>query len=226
MARLQLGGAETVLDAGCGTGRVTEMVLERLPRGRVIALDSSPAMVKMARARLPSDRTEVICADVLEFELAESVDAAVSTATFHWIFDHDALFARIRAALRDGGQFVAECGGEGNCKRYGTIANEVAAEPRYAEHLANMPEIGRFASVEQTRDRLAATGFAVQECWLEPRAMTPPSPREFLETVTASHYLERLPAELRDTFLDELLAALGDPLVLDFVRLNWDAVAI
>src|SRR5687767_10825160 len=112
--RLVLRGDETVLDAGCGTGRVTAVLAERLPRGRVIAVDGSAAMVREARARLPADRVEVREADLLELELDSPVDAIVSTATFHWIGDHDRLFARLHAALAPGGRLVAQCGGAGN----------------------------------------------------------------------------------------------------------------
>ena len=112
-----MAGDETVLDAGCGTGRVTELVLERLPRGRVVAVDGSPSMAAKARERLATERVEVLCQDLLELSLASPVDAAISTATFHHIFDHETLFARIRAALRPGAQFVAQCGGKGNIER-------------------------------------------------------------------------------------------------------------
>src|SRR5918997_7208165 len=113
LSRLELAGDETVLDAGCGTGRVTAALVERLPRGRVIAVDGSRAMVEEARRRLPAS-VDVLQADLLELELEELVDAIVSTATFHWIGDHDRLFARLRESLRPGGRLVAQCGGGGN----------------------------------------------------------------------------------------------------------------
>ena len=115
--RLELEGDETVLDAGCGPGRVTELLLDRLPRGRVVALDGSPAMIGRARERLRrfGDRARFLVADVGEpIPLAEPVDAIVSTATFHWVPDHDALFRNLAAVLRPGGQLVAQCGGAGN----------------------------------------------------------------------------------------------------------------
>ena len=224
--RLQLAGDEAVLDAGCGTGRVTELLLARLPRGRVVAVDGSAAMAELARARLDPQRVEVICSDLLELELAERLDAAISTATFHWIFDHDELFRRIRAALRDGAQFVAQCGGVGNIDRARTIGAELAGRAPYGEHLATVGSLWNYATVEQTTERLERAGFEVAACWLEPQPTTPPNPREFLATVIFAPYLERLPAELHDRFLDELVAALGDPLVLDYVRLNWDAIAV
>src|SRR3712207_8551163 len=116
--RLRLDGDETVLDAGCGTGRVTAALLERLPRGRVIAVDGSPAMVEEARRRLP-DTVDVREADLLELELGEPVDAIVSTATFHWIGDHDTLFTRLRRALKPGGRLGAPGGRAGDAQRLG-----------------------------------------------------------------------------------------------------------
>ena len=225
VARLALRGDETVLDAGAGTGRVTEMVLERLPRGRVIAVDGSVSMAERARERLPADRVTVICSDLLALELPEPVDAVISTATFHWILDHDALFARMRRLLRPGGQFVAQCGGEGNIAHVRAIGAAIASRPPYARHLAAMPETWNYATVAATSERLARADFEVSECWLQPAPATPPRPREFLETVIFAPHLERMPAALREDYLDAIVAELGDPVVLDYVRLNWDATA-
>jgi trans-aconitate 2-methyltransferase len=223
--RLSLRGDETVLDAGAGTGRVSEMVLERLPHGRLIAVDGSPAMAARARERLPADRVSVICADLLELELAEQVDAVISTATFHWVRDHDALFARLRGVLREGGQFVAQCGGEGNIARVRDIGARVSSRSPFQQHLAAIGEVWNYASVAATRERLERAGFEVSACWIAPAPTTPPAPREFLETVIFAPYLELLPAQLRDPFLDATLAELGEPVVLDYQRLNWDALA-
>ncbi len=111
--RLALAGDEVVLDAGCGSGRVTEALLARLPHGRVIALDASESMVAAARGRLAEQaaRVDFRVGDLLELELQAPVDAVLSTATFHWISDHEHLFARLRGALRAGGRLVAQCGG-------------------------------------------------------------------------------------------------------------------
>ncbi len=225
VGRLELRGDETVLDAGCGTGRVTDMLLERLPRGRVLAVDGSPSMVATARARLDPSRVRVVCCDLLELTVPAPLDAAISTATFHWIADHDALFARIRRSLRPGAAFVAQCGGEGNIDRVRRLATEIAAAPPFAPYFAGWPGPWHYASPERTRERLERAGFAVLDCWLEPAPVTPPRPREFLETVICAPYLERVPAALCPGFLDHMLDGLGEEPVLDYVRLNWDAVA-
>ncbi len=123
--RLGLEGGETVLDAGCGSGRTTAIVIERLPEGRVIAVDGSPSMVEEVRSVLRPQDTALV-SDLTKLELDERVDAVFSTAVFHWIMDHDALFARMRAALKDGGRFAAQCGGEGNIHSFRVAAEEVA----------------------------------------------------------------------------------------------------
>jgi trans-aconitate 2-methyltransferase len=221
LERLPLRGDETVLDAGCGSGRVTQVLLERLPRGRVVAVDSSESMVEHAREALDPERTTVFRADLTELELDEPVDAAFSNAVFHWIPDHDALFARLNEALRPGGPLVAQCGGKGNVARFHAAAREVAAEEPYAAHLAGWTGPWNFAGAEKTAERLERAGFTDIGTWLEPYPVTPPDPPAFLRTVCLGPHLERLPGELKDDFVAAVCERCGTK--LDYVRLNIDA---
>jgi trans-aconitate 2-methyltransferase len=229
LARLQLHGEESVLDAGCGSGRISEMIAARVPRGRVIAVDGSASMAEAASERLAGliaeGRAEVQVSDLLELELDEPVDAILSTATFHWISDHDLLFRRMRAALRPGGGFVAQCGGEGNIDELRARAREVLANAPYAEHFVGWRNPWNYAAAEITRERLLAAGFASAETWLTPAPSEPEQPREFLTTVVLGPHVQQLPPELRERFMDEVMEALGEPVVIDYVRLNIDAVA-
>ena len=222
--RLELAGDETVLDAGCGSGRVTEALIERLPRGHVIALDASSSMVQSARERL-GERAEVREADLLELQLGEPVDAIFSTATFHWIADHELLFARLHAALRPGGRLVAQCGGEGNIDVLRGVARAVIEREPYAEHFRDWKPPWYYAGPEVTRERLLAAGFAAAECWLAPAPQQPEHPREFLSTIVLGPHYQRLPVQLRESFMDTVLGELGEPVVVDYVRLNIDALA-
>jgi trans-aconitate 2-methyltransferase len=220
LERLPLDGGETVLDAGCGSGRVTEQLLERLPHGRVVATDAAPSMLAEARTRLErfGDRVEFVECDLgRPLPVDGPVDAVFSTATFHWVPDHDALFANLAAVLRPGGWLVAQCGGAGN----------VASVQRVASELLEDGWMGpwTFATPEQTSARLAAAGFVEVETWLhdEPTPLEPGEPLEtFLATVILRAHLERMPEADRAGFVRRVAERLPEP-VIDYVRLNMVA---
>jgi trans-aconitate 2-methyltransferase len=217
--RLELTGEETVLDAGCGSGGVTELLIERLPRGRVIAVDAAPSMADHARELL-GDRATVIESDLQELVLDEPVDAVFSNAVFHWVPDHDLLFRRMHDALRPGGRMSVQCGGEGNVERFHGLAAEVGAEEPYAEYFTGWPGPWNFAGAELTHERLIRAGFTEAQTWLEPWPIVPDEPRAFIRTVCLGPHLERLPDHLRDAYLDAVSERMGALPELDYVRLN------
>ena len=217
--RLVLAGDETVLDAGCGTGKVTRELHARLPRGRVIAVDASASMVEQARAQLPED-VDVRAADLLDLQLGEPVDAILSTATFHWIGDHDRLFARLRDALKPGGRLVAQCGGAGNVAAVKQAGLEVAREAPYREHLDGWGGDWNFASPAQTDARLHRAGFTDVWCWSTRVDVDLDDPAGYLGAICLGSFLEKLPEALHDGFIDAAVERLGTPLTLHYVRLN------
>ncbi len=179
-------------------------------------------MVAKARERL-GEGVDYLVADLAELELAEPVDLVFSTATFHWLLDHDRLFARLRAALRPGGRLVAQCGGEGNVARHAEAIAAVVARPEFAEHFEAASGMWNFAGPEETEARLLAAGFADARCWLEPKPVQPPDPLAFTSTVTLGPLLAQLPEAKRRPFAEAVLAESEQPLVLDYVRLNIEA---
>jgi trans-aconitate 2-methyltransferase len=227
--RLRLAGDETVLDAGCGSGRITAKLIERLPRGHVIALDASASMVAAARERL-GPGADVRQGDLLELDLSEldldgPLDAIFSTATFHWIADHELLFARLHAALRPGGRLLAQCGGEGNISGLRGRAGTVVQRGPYAEHFREWRPPWNYANPTDTEARLQGAGFSASECWLAPAPQQPEHPREFLSTIVLGPHVQHLPQPLREPFMDEVMEVLGEPVVVDYVRLDIDATA-
>lgn len=215
---LALDGDETVLDAGCGTGRVTEWLLDRLPHGRVIALDGSARMLEEARERLGGDRRiAFVQADLgLPLPLDEPVDAIVSTSTFHWVRDHDALFANLRAVLRPGGRLLADCGGAGNVSRVLDAVGELGVTGNH----------WTFATPEETLDQLARAGFSDATARLVPRPMElePEALPDYLRSVVLGPYLDRLDAPAGDRLVDGVAERLPDA-TLDYVRLELSARA-
>jgi trans-aconitate 2-methyltransferase len=222
LERLPLRGDEVVLDAGCGSGRVTAVLAERLPRGRVYGVDASESMAEHARSAL-GDRATVLCQNLVELELPEPVDAIFSNATFHWVLDHEALFAALRRAMKPGARLVAQCGGRGNIDAFRRAADSVAAEEPFDSYFAGWTEPWHYAGPEETAARLAAAGFADVQTWLEPKRVEPD--RAFVETVCLLPHLRQLPGDLGSVFVDRVLARVGEPVALEYVRLNMVASA-
>lgn len=224
LERLELCGDEAALDAGCGSGRVSAELLKRLPEGRLVAVDGSEAMIAKARERLGDDATYLV-ADLSELEVAEPVDLIFSTATFHWIADHERLFAQLHAALAPGGRLVAQCGGEGNVASHATAIRKVVARPEFAPYFEDMSGMWNFAAPDVTEERLRGAGFAEARCWLQPWPVTPEQPYEFITTVTIGPHLARLPEELHRPFAEAIIEVSEQPLTLDYMRLNIEATA-
>ena len=222
--RLELAGDERVMDAGCGSGRVTARLLERLPDGSVICVDASESMIEQAREAL-GDRAEYLVADLAEIEVDEPVDVIFSTATFHWVIDHDKLFSHLHAALRPGGRLHAQCGGQGNVAKHAEAIITVATRPEFIDNFQDMTVMWNFASPEETEEKLRRAGFDQVRCWLEDKPVQPEHPYDFTTTVTMGPHLARLPEERRREFAEAVLELEDDPLTLNYVRLNIEAKA-
>ena len=210
---LELQGDERVLDAGCGTGQVTAALLQRLPRGEVVALDGSASMIERARERLWDDRVTYVVADLHRpLPLDGPVDAVLSTATFHWVLDHDALFRNVASVMRAGAQLAAQCGGEGN------IASIEAALRGLGED-----SVGRkhYAGPSRTRERLEATGFSEVEVWLheEPTPVPEDDLEPYLEAICLGDHVQGMDADDRRTFVEEVARRMPAS-TIDYVRLN------
>jgi len=243
LSRLVPQPGERVLDIGCGTGRLTAELVAALGDGMVVAIDRSEAMLREAAAqpvepagphRLPdrfiADRAGVrVCfvrADGAALPFVDAFDAVLSTATFHWILDHDQLFASIYRALAPGGRLVAQCGGGANLGRLLDRAGALAAAPAVARYFDGWRGPWKFADVPTTIERLDKASFTAIDVFLEPAPATLPdraSFREFVSCVCLRDHLTRLPEEDRPQFLDALAdqaASDSPPFTLDYWRLN------
>lgn len=217
--RLGLSGDEQVLDAGCGTGRDLARLLERHPGATAIGVDASASMLAQARDRLApfAGRVELVEADLVALPPLGPVDAVMSVAAFHWVTDHDALFAGLASVMRPGARLATDAGGQGN------IANVEAG-------LAAVRGVTftekRFAGVDATRERLERAGFLVEDVRLrpDPLVIDDPAVRSlYLRTIALGSQLAGLPADEHAAFADAVRDAMPSP-VIDYVRLEIDAV--
>jgi trans-aconitate methyltransferase len=233
LSRLEVAGDERVIDAGCGTGRLTGELMARLPRGRLVAIDRSWNMLLTARANLRPDfgrRVSFARVELPHLPFAGWADLVFSTATFHWVRDHDALFANIFRSLRPGGRLFAQCGGGPNLARAHALAQSVMQREPFARWFDGWPSVWEFSTPDVTAARLRAAGFDAVETSLEPAPTTlagETSYREFVTTVIYNPHLERIPEPaLRARFIDEITALSrreSPPFTLDYWRLNIDA---
>ena len=233
LGRLGLRGDEDAIDAGCGTGKVTGFLLERLPRGTVLAVDGSRAMVEAAAERFAGEpRVRMEHQDLLELEVKDPVGLVFSTATFHWIEEHGRLFGRLARALKPGGRLAAQCGGEGNISRATRATREVMRWERFQPFFVGWDDDKNYAGAEETKERLERAGFEGVETWLHEEPTRFGSVEElarFLATVVLGGHLQRLPEGEKGAFAEavaeEISAEDGDPL-LDYVRLNMTATRV
>lgn len=233
LERLPLTGDETVIDAGCGTGRMTAALLDRLPAGHVIALDRSAAMLAEAEAFLTpryGDRASLVQADLNTSRFEVGADHIFSTATFHWIADHQRLFRALSGSIRPGGWLVAQCGGGPNIARLRERIAQLATDTAFAQPLQAWPGPWTFATPEETTERLTEAGFTAIETEVIPAPTTlddAAAYREFLRTVVLGEHLARLPtAADQDALLGALTSAAATddpPFTLDYWRLNLKA---
>ncbi len=204
LSRLELRGDEVVLDAGCGSGKITAVLADLVPRGRVYAVDAAPSMVAHTQQAL-GDRATVLCQDLTELTLPEPADVIFSNATFHWLADHEALFAALHRTLAPGGRLLAQCGGRGNIDRFRRLSDEVAGEEPFAPFFADWSKPWNYATAEETADRLSRAGFADVRTWLEDRPTELAEPRAFIATVCLVRHLDPLPAWLREPFVERVM---------------------
>jgi trans-aconitate 2-methyltransferase len=233
LSRLSVNGDERAIDAGCGSGRLTHALTERLPRGTVVAIDRSWNMLLTARTNLRpayGNRVKFAQVSLPDMPFSEYADLVFSTATFHWVKDHAALFAGIHRALRTGGRLHAQCGGGPNLARAHAAAEAVMRKEPFAQFFSDWPGPWQFADAETTAIRLRAAGFIDIDTGLEEAPTTLASEddyREFVTTVIYHPHLDRLPEpHLKREFIDrvtELSSQDDPPFTLDYWRLNMTA---
>ena len=233
LERLSLQGSELVLDVGCGTGRLTEKLLERLPRGSAVGIDMSANMLETActylRPRFAA-RIRFLQADAAALPFHEAADAIFSTATIHWVLDHDGLFASLHTALKPGGRLVAQCGGGRNIERIHSRCLALMQEPQFASYYTTWSAPWTYADAATTAARLERAGFVDIGTDVVPAPVVfddAASFREFVTHVIARPFLAPITVSAdQDRFMTritELAAQDCRPFELDYWRLNMEA---
>jgi trans-aconitate methyltransferase len=231
LQRLDLRGNERVMDAGCGSGRLTAKLLEKLPRGVVVGVDLSHNMLSQAEVHLRHFGRQIkfVQADLAHLPFDNDFEVVFSTASFHWVTNHQSLFRSLARSLKPGGILEAQCGGGANLRDVHRRVHVLMHAPKYARYFEHWKSPWEFADAATTAARLTQAGFVDVETWLEASPVHFESAKEyksFMEPVILRPFLNAISQEqLREQFVDELVTdAIKDPdFCLDYWRLNIKA---
>ena len=230
--RLKLRGDETVIDAGCGTGRLTQLLVDMLPKGRVIAADLSQNMLRSGRENLARAHGRIfwVAVDLQHLPFEQVCDGIFSTAAFHWVKDHNQLFRCLFSVLKPGGWLEAQCGGGENLRRLVERADKLLGSSTLQPYFHGWTSPWVFANPQDTAERLNKAGFVVLGSGLEyaPVQLADAAAfREYMSSVVFHQHLRRISEpKLQQEFIEHLTseAASDDPpFVLDYWRLNMSA---
>lgn len=237
ISRLRFAGNETILDIGCGDGKITAEFAAHVPRGHVIGIDLAPEMIDYARATFPPERylnLEFHRMDARDIVLEHECNLVFSNAALHWVDDKRAVLLGAARLLKPGGRIVISCGGRGNAAEIARVLEAVIRRPQWAPYFKDFDFQYYFLGPEDYTPWIAETGLLPVRLELVPKDMTHAG-REGLAAwlrTTWLPYTARIPEERRQEFLaewmDEYLAhhSLDENGLahVEMVRLEVDAV--
>jgi trans-aconitate 2-methyltransferase len=223
--KLRLRGDEDVLDIGCGDGRATALIAERLPEGSVLGIDNSASMIALAEEQFPPppsaspagpSASRSACSnmrfrqmDAVRLELPRSFDVAFSNAALHWVEDHEAMLRGVHACLRPGGRLLFQMGGRGNAADVRAVVDESVARSHWRGYFEDFPSPYYFYGPDDYEAWLPRAGFRVAHAELIAKDMRHAGRVALVSWLRTTWfpYSDRLPPDLRETFLAELATA-------------------
>jgi trans-aconitate 2-methyltransferase len=236
LQKLHLCGSESVLDLGCGTGRITALLAERLKSGHVVGIDASSDMITFAqRTYTQYANLQFFHMDACALDLAQSFDGVFSNAVMHWIKDHLQVLQRIRAHLKPGGRILFQMGGRNNVYRVQQTIDAIITLPEWEDYFEDFEIPYHFYGVEEYSTWLPLADFRSERVELISKDMQQPGVVGFkgwLRT-TWFPFINQVPVAQQNRFTDQVAEAYVAQYPLDelgwvhvpMVRLEVEAVA-
>jgi trans-aconitate methyltransferase len=239
ITKLNLQGHESVLDIGCGDGKVSAQLARKVKKGKVVGIDSSESMINHAVEQFPPTTNPNLSfrlMDATEIHSSEKFDVAFSNATLHWVEDHGAVLRGVHSCLKSGGKILFQMGGRGNAiEAFGAII-EILQRPQWRRYVKGFMLPYHFYGPEEYEDWFRETGFRPVRFELIPKDMQHAGAEGLKGWFRTTWFplTDCLPVELRDAFLGELVEAYtaGHPpddrgnTHVKMVRLEVEAVAL
>lgn len=208
LAKLKLRGDESVLDLGCGDGKITVEIANIVKDGSVIGVDNSEEMIKLAAQRYPADRYPNLSFEVMdakEIRYEERFDVVFSNAALHWVDDHRKMLGGINRSLKPGGRFLIQTGGTGNAAAGFETIELMSAIDEWIPYLKDAKSPYNFFSDKDYEKLVPEAGFKPVRIELLKKDMVHEGIEAFKGFIRTTWlpYTQRIPEEKRERFITE-----------------------
>lgn len=166
IAELDLQGHERVLDLGCGDGTLTAQIADLVPSGEVVGIDASKGMIDVAKQR-HRDGLRFVLMDINDLDFAQEFDVILSSATLHWVKDHERLLRNARSALRHNGRLRFNFAGDGNCAHFIRVIREAMSREGFSPYFADFEWPWYMPPVDEYRALVESSGLRDARVWSE-----------------------------------------------------------
>jgi trans-aconitate 2-methyltransferase len=209
VAMLDIAGNEKVLDIGCGDGRLTALIAEKLPDGFAVGIDSSADMIALSKKNFPPETFQnlrFMIKDTRELDFNDEFDIVFSNACLHWVIDHIPVLRGIRQSLKSGGRMLVQMGGEGNAAKIIEVVEQLMISPKWSGYFKNFTFPYGFHNLENYRKWLTALDFKINRVELVPKNMVQENKQGLTSWIRTTWlpYTQAVPEHLREEFIDEL----------------------
>ncbi|MFH1441986.1 MAG: methyltransferase domain-containing protein [Candidatus Omnitrophota bacterium] len=210
IGKLNLRGDERVLDIGCGDGKVSVEIAKCLPKGFVLGIDNSQEMIRFALKNFPPEKFSNLVfekIDAIDLPFDNEFDIVFSNACLHWVIDHLSVLKRIKKSLKQGGgKVLIQMGGKGNAAKILEVLEEMLKENRWSKFYNGFAFPYGFYEAEEYKRWLNEAGLKPTRIELIPKDMAHKGKEGLLGWIRTTWlpYIQRLPEELWEEFINEL----------------------
>lgn len=207
---IDLSKYQSILDVGCGDGKITADFAATLPSSKVMGIDSSAAMVAYAAKKYPKSKypnLDFSCVDARKLNFEREFDLIFSNAVLHWVDRQQAFLHGANLALRDGGRLIISCGGKGNAAEILETFAELTTERPWNAYFDDFYNPYFFSRLQDYQMWLEKYNFAVKRLELVPKDMTHQG-REGLASwirTTWMPFTKSVPENKREDFITQFV---------------------
>lgn len=209
LAGIDLTRTSAILDLGCGDGKITAEIARLVGGGTVIGIDNAAQMIELAKQKYakenyPNLGFQVMDAGDLAFD--GCFDLAFSNAVLHWVKRHEPVVKGLYKSLRPGGKILLRMGGQGDAQGMISAMDAVRSMPEWKTYFNGFEFPYTFASIEEYRVLLTASGFKAKRVELVPKDMTHTEKQGLAGWIRTTWlpYTERVPSDQREKFIDQV----------------------